>query len=174
MKNIFLVLVILCTFAGSLAQAHPTLPAKEAFTRTAPFNPDGRFTVSNISGSVEIRTWGKNEIRIDGEKCALTAEDLKLIGVALEMSATQATVKISRPPLPQSANAEAHLVITLPFTAVIERVSLEGKTFSSPGKVNPDSSVKIESIDGRVRTAVHGTLVREGPPKGFGWLKKLF
>ena len=83
---------------ASLARADYSY--KEPFSETHPFNARGEVTLSNVNGSVVIRTWERADVKIEGEKSAKTEEELKLIGLAIDAQSDALTVKTEFPKRP--------------------------------------------------------------------------
>lgn len=130
---------------------------KEPFTKTAPFHGDGVLALENVNGSVDIRSWDRNEIKIDGEKSARTEEELNQIELTMEVSDAHAHLKVHLPKRTGSwfggstIRAAVRFTIMLPAGASIDRVEV----------VN--SSVKIEGIKGDVEIhTVNGSIQAHG------------
>ena len=73
-----------------------TIPAHaqvtQEFHKTVPLSADGRVSLSNINGDVEITGWNKNEVQIDAVK---TARDQQRLDEArIEVNANSNSVKI--------------------------------------------------------------------------------
>ena len=68
---------------ASVGLARADYSFTEPFSKSNPFHANGEISLENINGNVEIRTWGKNEILIEGEKSAKTDEELKLIDLTI-------------------------------------------------------------------------------------------
>lgn len=51
-----------------LALAAPLALASTPFDETRPLNPDAEVELDNLKGSIEVTTWERNEIRIEGER----------------------------------------------------------------------------------------------------------
>jgi hypothetical protein len=139
-------LCLLALSATALLTRAEEYSFKEPFTRTAPFNATGELSVDNVNGQVEVGTWDKNEILIEGEKSAKTEEELKLIELTIETSPTAATIKTRLPKRSGSwfkgntIRAAIHLKITVPSQAVVEHLS------------TVNGSVVLENLAGRVHT----------------------
>lgn len=151
MKTSFLVLAL--SFAVA-AQADD-YRFKEAFSRTAPFNPTGEVTLTNVNGDVAIQTWDKNEIRVEGEKSAKTEEELKQIELTIDLTPAKAAIQTHLPRRDGfwsggTIRAAVRFTITVPATAVLSKIE------------TVNSSVMIESVRGPVNArtvngAIHAT-----------------
>jgi DUF4097 and DUF4098 domain-containing protein YvlB len=82
--------------AATLARAD-SYSFKEPFSQTAPFNATGSLSLANVNGNVEIRTWDKNQILVEGEKSAKTDEELKQIELTIDLTDTRAGIKVHLP-----------------------------------------------------------------------------
>jgi len=141
--------------AAALARADD-YSFKEPFSQTAPFNATGSLSLENVNGNVEIRTWDKNQILVEGEKSAKTDEELTQIELTIDLTDTHAGIKVH---LPKSSGwwifgntirASVRFTITVPATASIEQLQ------------TVNSAVKLEglrgSIDAKsVNGAIHAT-----------------
>jgi len=141
--------------AAALARADD-YSFKEPFSQTAPFNATGSLSLENVNGNVEIRTWDKNQILVEGEKSAKTDEELRQIELTIDLTDTHAGIKVH---LPKSSGwwifgntirASVRFTITVPATASIEQLQ------------TVNSAVKLEglrgSIDAKsVNGAIHAT-----------------
>lgn len=145
---------------------------KESFSRTGAFAADGRLSLENINGTVEVTTWDKNEIRIDGEKSAKTEEELKLIDLKIDLSDTHAAIKVKLPKRQggfwgiNNIRASVRFKVTVPATAVCEKLETvnAGLTLDGlRGPVNAETvnggihatnlggSAKLETVNGSIR-----------------------
>jgi len=162
MKNLFLALTSALLFGLSTAATYAdSYSFKERFSRTAPFNATGELTLDNVNGSVEIRTWNKNEILIEGEKSAKTDEELKLIELTIDTAApAAATVKVRLPKRPGSwfggSNIRAAVTfkITVPATANLAHIRTVNSSITLDGLAGP---VNAATVNGRINaTALRG------------------
>ena len=124
---------------------------KEPFTQSAPFNANGAVTLSNVNGSVTIKTWDKNEILIEGEKSAKTAEELKLIDLAMDIAPARVTIKTSLPKRPgfwhDTIRAAVRFTITVPANAVLEKIASVNAAIDLDGV---RGTVHAESVNGGI------------------------
>jgi len=112
---------------------------KEPFTRTGAFNATGEIILENINGDVDIHTWDKNEILIEGEKSAKTEEELKLIDLTIDLSASAATLKVKLPKrsggwfFSENIRGAVRFKLTVPVGAVLAKVSAVNSTLTLAG-----------------------------------------
>src|ERR1700742_2415799 len=64
----------------------------QEFHRTLPLSADGRVSLSNINGNVEITGWEKNEVQIDAVKQA--ADQQRLDNMRIEINNSANSVEI--------------------------------------------------------------------------------
>ncbi len=136
--------------------------SKETFTRTGAFDANGRVSLENINGDVDIRTWNKNEILIEGEKSAKTDEELKLIDLKIELSGSEATIKVHLPKRPggffaNNIRAAVRFKLTVPATAVLEKIASVNSTVTVDGV---RGSVRASTVNGSIHTMDLGSAAR--------------
>jgi DUF4097 and DUF4098 domain-containing protein YvlB len=156
MKPSILALSVLSFFAAAFVRADE-YSFKEAFNRSGAFNSTGAITLENVNGNIEIRTWDKNEILIEGEKSAKTEEELKLIELTIDLSDSRAGITVHLPKRPtgffSSGNIRAavRFKLTVPANAVLEKIS------------SVNSSVTLEGLRGSVNaSSVNGGVFASG------------
>jgi Putative adhesin len=125
---------------------------KEPFERSAAFNATGEISLENVNGSVEIRTWDKNEIHIEGEKSAQTDEELKLIELTLDVSPGRVAIKATLPKRPGSwfgsdIRASVRFTLTVPATATLRKIAAVNGRIAIDGV---RGEVNAESVNGRL------------------------
>jgi len=95
------------------------------FHRTVPLAADGRVSLSNINGDVEISGWNKNELQIDAVK---TARDQQRLDEArIDVNASPNSVEISThypSHLVNNDPASVHYTLHVPQNARIDKVDL--------------------------------------------------
>jgi DUF4097 and DUF4098 domain-containing protein YvlB len=145
-----------------LAAAHAgTYSFNDPFSQTAPFDPAGKISIENVNGDIDIRTWDKNEIRIEGEKSAKTAEELQLIDLKIDVSPTSAAIKIRLPKRTGgngNIRASVRFTLTVPVAAVIDKV----------GTVN--SGVTVDGVHGAVDVSTVNGAIRATGLGAAAWL----
>jgi hypothetical protein len=87
-----LALVLLGLVASALAKAE-SYPASEKFAQTYPVSARAELSLSNLNGSVAITAWDKNEIALEAEKRALTADDLPKILIKIDATPDHVSVE---------------------------------------------------------------------------------
>jgi DUF4097 and DUF4098 domain-containing protein YvlB len=96
----------------------------ESLDQTHSFEANGEVTLSNVNGAVIIRTWDRNEVRIEAEKRAKTEEELGLIDLQIDPSPSRLAIKVKLPRRTSgwfsnggSIRASVALTLTVPATA---------------------------------------------------------
>jgi hypothetical protein len=152
MKLRLLSLLAATLFAAVAARAE-SYAFKEPFTRTAPFNANGELSLENVNGAVEIHTWDKNEILIEGEKSAKTDEELRLIDLSIETSPTSAAIKVKLPKrsggwfFGSNIRASVRFKLTVPARAVLRKIETVNASITLDGLLG---SVHAATVNGRI------------------------
>ncbi len=157
MKIRLLTLFAASFVAVALARANDDYDFKEPFTETHPLAADGQISLENVNGSVDIRTWDKNEIRIEGEKSAKTEEELKLIALTIDATPGEVIIKAKLPKRPggwwgrDNIRAAVKFVVTVPATAHLRKID------------TVNSHVTITGVRGTVTAnTVNGGITAQG------------
>jgi len=146
-------LALLALVVAALARADD-YSFKEPFSQTAPFNATGSLSLANVNGPVDIRTWDKNQILIEGEKSAKTDEELKQIELTIDLTDTHAGIKAHLPKrsggwwfFGNTIRASVRFTITVPATASIERLQTVNSGVTIAGL---RGSVEAELVNGKI------------------------
>jgi len=128
----------------------------EDFSFEFPLSANGRLTLDNYNGSVEITAWDQEKIEIRGSKYANSKEQLAEVRVeARAVAPDQVTIR-TVPPGERRGNTGARYTIRLPRRATLERIA------SSNGGVRLDGlegSGRVQTSNGAIRVGQHqGTL----------------
>lgn len=140
-------------FAHSLARAED-YRYKEPFNRSGGFDANGEITLENVNGNVEIFTWDKNEILIEGEKSAKTEAELGLIDLTIDLSASRAGIKVRLPKRSDGffpggdIRAAVRFKLTIPATAKLAKISVVNSSVWIEGA---RGGVRVASVNGGVR-----------------------
>jgi DUF4097 and DUF4098 domain-containing protein YvlB len=112
-----LVGVLLCVAALSLAAE----PLKENFDKSYSIAANGRVSLSNVNGSVQVTVWDQNTVRVQAVKEAESSEDLA--NLRIEVKATASSVAIETN-YPSTHSSRHHLSVEYTLT-VPKGVSLD-------------------------------------------------
>lgn len=138
----------------------------QEFHKTVPLSADGRVSLDNINGDVEITGWNSNEVQIDAMK---TARDQQRLDEAqIEVSATSNSVEI-KTHYPEHHNnnnpASVHYTLHVPQNARLDRINLVNGALNVQklsGEINADlvnGKLKASDLSGEADLAtVNGTI----------------
>lgn len=149
--KLYIIPCLALILASSAFLRADNFPFNENFSRTCAFSPTGKITIENVDGDVEVGTWDKNEILIEGEKRAKTDEELKLIELTIEVSKSDAAIKVRLPKQKGSfgnnIRASVSFKITVPATASLEKLAV----VNAAVRINDlRGSVSAESVNGGI------------------------
>lgn len=152
MKLRLVALLVTSLFAVAFARADD-YRFKEPFQKTGAFSANGSVTLENVNGDVEIRTWDKNEIRIEGEKSARTEEELKAVELTMDVSESRAAIKVRLPRrlgswfFGSTIRASVRFTLTVPATAALDRIATVNASVSVDG---PRGKTQVETVNGNI------------------------
>jgi len=154
--------VLLCAAALPLAAE----PLKENFDKSYPIAADGRVSLSNVNGDVQVAVWDQNTVRVQAVKEAESSEDLA--NLRIEVSATASSVAIDTH-YPNTHGSGHHLsvqyTLTVPKGVSLDKFELVNGNLSAAGiggrlkarLVNGDA--KLTGLTGSIDAhAVNGEL----------------
>ena len=146
-----ILLIAMAAFVGSTLLRAEDYSSKEPFSQTATFSPTGKITVENVNGDIDIQTWDRNEILIEGEKSAKTDEELKLIDLTIDLKESNTAIKVRLPKrsglFSNNIRASVSFKITVPATVSLDKIAVVN---SSVRIKDVRGSVNAESVNGRV------------------------
>ena len=130
------------------AQAVSGNNVSEEFHTTVPLSANGRVSLENINGNVEITGWERNEVQIDAVKSARDQERLNEAKIEVEGSGDAVQIRTRYPEGRTNDNpASVHYTLHVPASASVDKVNL----------VN--GSLEISQVSGEVNASlVNGTL----------------
>lgn len=150
----------------------------ETIDKTYPLNPNGRVSVSNINGAVEVTGWDQPEVRLIAKKIANSADRLK--DVEIDVASTSDSFRVSvdykrwKGKWVRGDSLYVNFKLMVPRTAVVNEIeSVNGKvTVEGLSNVTVVSAVngavKGSELKGKVKlSTVNGsviaTMVQVGP-----------
>jgi DUF4097 and DUF4098 domain-containing protein YvlB len=120
--------------------------AAEDVNRTLDAAADGEVTISNVSGSIEVRGWSRDQVEVTGELGSGVEE------LIFERDRKDVTIKVKLPRNSGRRNGYADLVINIP-----EASSIRVNTVSADIDVgNVQGEQRLESVSGDIVTAAFG------------------
>ena len=121
--------------------------AREDFEKVVPFSAGGQFSIKNDNGSITIKTWNEDSIRIEAEKTAKNQEGLKDIEIVVEGSGDSVSVETVHHR--RRNRGGVSYTITLPVEANVDARTANG-------------SVNIKGVHGHLEVqSVNGSLKLE-------------
>lgn len=156
---------LLAAALAFIAFAHgDLLAAKEAFSRSHAFNPDGVVSLHNVNGNITVETWDKNEILIEGEKSAKTDEELNLIELTIDLTADKADIRVRLPKRNgKSVRGGVSFAIKVPATASLDPIKTVNSSITVTGL---RGSVALETVNGQIRATDLGANAHLGTVNG--------
>lgn len=119
------------------------------FHRTVPLPANGRVSLDNINGGVEITGWDRNEVQIDAVKTARDQQRLDEARIEVEASSTSVEIRTRYPEhiFHNNNGASVHYTLHVPQNARLDRIEL----------VN--GSLNVQKINGEINAnLVNGKL----------------
>ena len=138
----------LVSLSASITLAHDaSAKAREDFETVVPFSAGGQFSIKNDNGSITIKTWNEDSIRIEAEKTAKNQEGLKDIEIVVEGSGDSVSVETVHHR--RRNRGGVSYTITLPVEANVDARTANG-------------SVNIKGVHGHLEVqSVNGSLKLE-------------
>jgi DUF4097 and DUF4098 domain-containing protein YvlB len=123
----------------------------QEFHRTVPLNADGRLSLSNVNGDVEITGWNRNEVQIDAVKSA--RDQQRLDEIQIEVNGSGSSVEIETRYARHFMNnnpGAVHYTLHVPQNAHINEVKLVNGSVSLQ-KLSDE--VNASTVNGKVRAS---------------------
>jgi hypothetical protein len=131
--------IAFATLLALLITAPAYAEVSQEFHRTVPLSSDGRVSVSNINGDVEITGWSKNEVQIDAVKTARDQQRLDEMRIEINNSPNSVEIETKYPHhLVNDNPGGVHYTLHVPQNARVDKVDL----------VN--GSLNVQKISGEV------------------------
>lgn len=147
--------------AIKLSEAQRGDELTEEFHQSYPLSANGRVSIQNINGDVQISVWDRNEVKVDAVKRAYQRERLDQAKIVVVNTADSVGIKTEYPDRNQTFTDETPKRYNNPATV--------DYTLTIPRKARLDSaelvngSLEIEGVEGDVRAAsVNGQLKARG------------
>jgi DUF4097 and DUF4098 domain-containing protein YvlB len=114
----------------------------QEFHKTVPLSAEGRVSLSNINGDVEITGWNKNEVQIDAVKTGRDQQSLDEARIEVNAGNTSVEIETHYPSHLINNNAAwVHYTLHVPQNARLEKISLVNGALDVQrisGEVNAD------------------------------------
>ncbi len=145
---------LLALLAFSALTLGASAKVTENFNQTYPLAADGRISLENINGTIEIVAWEKAEVAVEAVKSAKDDEAMSHLHIKVEASAKKLSIKTEHEKawkFWEHAQAEVRYKLKVPAGASLDKV----------GVVNAD--VHISGVKGKVKVdSVNGSIDAEG------------
>jgi DUF4097 and DUF4098 domain-containing protein YvlB len=116
---------IATAFTALLISLPALAEVTQEFHRTVPLSADGRVSLSNINGDVEITGWNKNEVQIDAVKTARDQQRLDEANIEVNAGSNSVEIETHYPShLVNNNPASVHYTLHVPQNAHIDKVNL--------------------------------------------------
>ena len=130
------VLFVLVFFLGLNplhAYAQGKVKHEEKFEKTESLARDGKVEIRNLSGNVDVKTWNRNEVKIDAQKISRASSMDKAeenaakvqIEVRKEAGVLEIETKYPRPSI-RGLNVSVHYSVTIPSQAAVNARTASG------------------------------------------------
>jgi hypothetical protein len=125
---------------------------KEDFHYTYPLASGGRITLESLNGSVEISSWDKDSVEVNGTKYASSEQGLK--DIKIDVSSAPNLLQIKTVPVFGTRNLGARYSLRVPRRVQLDRI------------VSSNGSIRVEEIEGTVNLRSSNGTVRVARLKG--------
>ncbi len=120
-----LLLGVATAFAALLISLPGFAEVTQEFHKTVPLNGDGRVSLSNINGDVEITGWSRNEVQIDAVKTARDQQRIDDMRIEVDGSGNSVEIETHYPHrLVNNNPGSVHYTLHVPQNARIDKVDL--------------------------------------------------
>jgi DUF4097 and DUF4098 domain-containing protein YvlB len=132
------------TALGALVAPLAALAGVGSVDRTVAATPNGEVEISNVSGSVDVRGWDRNEVRVTGQ----FDEDVERVDV--ESSGGRVVIKVVLPR--SSSDNEAILEVQVPKMSAVE-VGAVSADVTTRGVLGTQ---RIKTVSGEITAEISG------------------
>lgn len=127
----------------------------EKFDQTYSISPNGRISVSNVNGSIEIIAWDRKEVRLEATKIADSRESLADVELKIDSRADSFSVETHYKDWNWKINEEknrnrkieVHFKLSVPRTAMLSEIETVNGSVNAANFVN---FTKISAVNGDV------------------------
>ncbi|MEQ1764159.1 MAG: hypothetical protein ABL984_13590 [Pyrinomonadaceae bacterium] len=131
----------------------------EKFEQSYPLSANGRVSVSNVNGSIEMIAWDRNEVKLEATKIADSKESLAEVELRIDAQANSFSVETEYKDTnwkdQRRKKIEVHFKVSVPRTAVLNEIeTVNGSVVAA----NFTNITKISAVNGSVNaTNLRGT-----------------
>lgn len=133
------------------AAVKPVSDETEKFEQSYPLSANGRVSVSNVNGSIEMIAWDRNEVRLEATKIADSKESLDDVELQIDAQANSFSVETKYKDINwknnQRRKIEVNFKVSVPRTAVLNEIeTVNGSVIAA----NFTNITKISAVNGSV------------------------
>jgi DUF4097 and DUF4098 domain-containing protein YvlB len=156
---------VLLLMAGTWLVASPAMlilaaDLEEEFHHTYALAADGRVSLENINGNVQVTSWSRNEVRVNAIKRASSRERLEAIEIKIDSDPDELQIKTRYHPHFNNNPGDVEYTLMVPRGARIDRFELVNGAFDAEdlgGEVNASSvngRIQVRGLSGGARLSV--------------------
>src|SRR5579884_1603198 len=127
---------------------------REDFHYSYNLNPGARVSLENANGQVEIATWDRNSIEINGTKYASSKDMLSEIRIEVTPAADSVHIRTIIPTHWEHGSRGATYMIHVPRRVVLDEIRTS------------NGAIRVSDVDGPVRLHTSNGAIRVGNVKG--------
>lgn len=141
---------------------------EEEFNKTVALTKDGKVEVSNISGNIEVKTWNRNEVKIDAHKVSKAAsqekakENMGKVKILVKEENGLVRIETKYPEKAKNINVSIDYILTVPKGASPSISTVSGDVDIA----DIDGDVKARTISGEVKLGKIGGSVNAKSTSG--------
>ncbi|HEX6279794.1 MAG TPA: DUF4097 family beta strand repeat-containing protein [Pyrinomonadaceae bacterium] len=128
----------------------------EKFEQSYPISANGRVSVSNINGSIEMVAWDRNEVRLEATKIADTREALGDVELDIRSTPDSFSVEVDYKDRNWKVDGRKYNKLEVQFRLSVPRTALLDEIETVNGSVNVSNFVnttKVSAVNGSVTAA---------------------
>jgi len=129
----------------------------EKFDQSYPLSANGRVSVSNVNGSIEVIAWDRNEVKLEATKIASTRDVLADVDIKVEARPNHFSVETDykdrtwgRDRNGKDRKLEVQYKLSVPRTAVLNEIETVNGSVTASNFVNV---TKISTVNGNVNAS---------------------
>lgn len=126
----------------------------EKFEQSYPISANGRVSVSNVNGSIEMIAWDRNEVRLEATKIADSKESLGLVELRIDAQANSFSVETEYKKqnwgYMNRRKIDVHFKLSVPRTAVLNEIEAVN---GSVTVANFSNVTKVSAVNGTVNAS---------------------
>jgi hypothetical protein len=126
MRGVVVGLALVSAFGLAAGSAWASEKFEEKFSKTEALAKEGRVTIANISGSIAVKSWAKDEVLIEATKVANASsldkakENAALVKIEVTKSGNILQVETKYPERSRNLNVSVNYELTIPAGASIK------------------------------------------------------